>query len=259
MWGTGQLFDKAHNQNLLTEAFTGGFKACYPRMPRKESHALISEVVHTVLALGDRRLRGDISKPEQGVRRLAFYDCNYWSTTVAGKKWLADSPDFFVQFSSSLKELPPKVSKIFTTAKDCQHTCAHHTLRKAMETFWDTGMIADKGKRVGWAQDAITGSLKACYPTLPRDNVHDIVGEIMKNMTLIDELPAPMPPTQLYEVEGATDERAHTMNTVRDHAAMIVISVGVVGLLASVAIKRFQSRQFSRLAETPEEVELSSE
>merc|ERR1711963_801274 len=32
LWGTGELFDTSKNQDLLSEALTGGFKACYPRM-----------------------------------------------------------------------------------------------------------------------------------------------------------------------------------------------------------------------------------
>merc|ERR1712107_256086 len=82
--------------------------------------------------------------------------------------------NFVARFVEYLEQVTPKLT-IFDTAKDCQHTCARHTSRRSMATFWDTGMIADQSKRKEWAEDAITGALKACYPSLPLGDVYNIV------------------------------------------------------------------------------------
>lgn len=261
MWSTGQLFDNTRNGELMLEAFTGGFKACYPTMPRMDALALTNEVVRTVMKIPEgRRLRGETPHAADGLRRLAFYDCNYFSTTKVGKKWLKN---FVAEFSLYIQKAyvhTPTGPLIFNTAKDCQHTCAHHTLKRTMETFWDTGIIADQANRSAWAQIAITGALKACYPSLPRDDVQYIVSDIMGSMTLVDNLPAASPPVQLYEAVEATTEGASVriLGMISNHATAVLMSVGVVGLLASLAITRwlppmgFPNREsFLRVANSP--------
>jgi len=136
MWGTGQLFGD-DNKTLLTQALTGAFKACYPRSFRPHVLALISQVVDVVSARP--RLRRPEEKPLEASHRFARCP----DTSSAGVAWVDKFMKQFFEVLNGESNKSKKNDYFAETAKTCQHECAPMAMRKALETFWGTGLCAD--------------------------------------------------------------------------------------------------------------------
>jgi len=249
LWGTGQMFDQQNKSALLTEALTGAFKACYPRVPRAHVLVLIDEVVSVVLTsqlvvrrrleLLDHTIAEEFPGGLSGeTRRLAFHPCLGWSQTQEGQAWIDSVIKKFPQLLQSTIKQIPDAGDYFKNAKDCQHSCAAVTVRKALANIWDTGIITDEERSHEWAQEAITGALKSCYSSVPREAVFKLVGAMLESMDTLKFSPKEEKVSRLYD-EDATVVPITNMRTVSALAAIgIVLGIAMVAFGLRVFIPR---------------------
>jgi len=257
LWGTAQLFDESVRLDALHQALTGSFKACYPHPDRAFVLDLMQSVV-TGMNGGGRRLGFepvDVAEamrkaaaivdreiPEQHTdsRRLVQAACAATSAETT-----AFVNDFMTKFPTAFTEVMQQntaANQYFTqTVKDCQNTCAPAVMKISLETFYNAGFHQDAANRGALMQDAVTGSLKACYPLADRTTIHTLVGDMLANLGM----------TRLFDATVVTDFEPSVVRF--SPVAMVTagaIAAAAVAAAAFAVIRRVRHRGEHRMLES---------
>lgn len=152
------LSHEPHVQEIVIEAVTGAFRACYPFPPREEALKVAEAIV---VGIGvhpptDKTFPAGVACKNQG--REDDFPLH---------EFLNAFEDTFGQVMAT----KPELHKFFISeAKDCQQKCLEETVPMSVMTLFLTDKHNDD---VG--VDAVTGAIHSCFPGVPEDDINQLV------------------------------------------------------------------------------------
>eukprot|EP00928_Gymnodinium_smaydae_P011295 TRINITY_DN14187_c0_g1_i1.p1 TRINITY_DN14187_c0_g1~~TRINITY_DN14187_c0_g1_i1.p1 ORF type:complete len:906 (-),score=169.87 TRINITY_DN14187_c0_g1_i1:81-2762(-) len=203
LWRTGRLsLDPSKvqaSQGLLTEALAGGFRGCYPRPPVAAVHAFASKVSAAVMH-PQRRLSASDETMVMGHERRLLQTCPQQgrSSSGDGKAWV---DQFLKSFPSAFRNVAqgdPNAKNFFDNVKDCQNTCVGNSVKKAVETYMDSGMMEDPTNGQPWFLQIMIGAFRTCYPAAPRAAIEQMVTQTLTQLT---QMGMPWPTSQPQQAQ----------------------------------------------------------
>jgi len=176
------LSHESHVQEIVVEAVTGAFRACYPFPPREEA-VKVAEAI--VAGIGvhpptSKTFPEGIECKNQG--REDDFPLH---------EFLKSFEDTFTQVMAS----KPALHQYFISeAKECQKNCLTDTVPMSVMTLFLTDKHNDD---VG--VDAVTGAIHACFPGVPEEDINLLVTETSAVMLDAEAHAAKL---LKYELEG---------------------------------------------------------
>lgn len=152
------------------EAFTGGFRACYPSPPRSE----IKKLAETVF-------EGMGNPPKEGADFPQGETCE--NAEHEDDFPLKEVTTAFKDAFGEVVQKKPDVMKFFEEkALACQLPCLSETVPLAIKTLFLTNQD-DKNAMSG----SITGAMHACFPGVPSSAIESLVDETLGSLMKAEE------------------------------------------------------------------------
>jgi hypothetical protein len=218
-------------EDMAKQMLLGAFEACYPGLATTD-HAALETVMNAVVAgMGDYGsvavvpLVNPSTKDCPGKSTNEMVDLDMFSSVV--KKFGASQETVL-----NMPKYAPLKNFLSKGAFDCQEMCIQKTSTAAIMNLWQSGVFA---VHPGMMVASFTGSMKACYPSVPRDLVVGFAKDVMAAATK---------QAQAQRLDDATIP--NLLQTATSSGFMVAAFVGSALLVSALLIVKRKSQQTKR-------------
>jgi len=218
-------------QDMAKQMLLGAFETCYPGLATTDHAALETVMNGVVVGMSDYAnvavvpLENPSTTDCPGKSTNEMVDLDMFSSVVekfgASQQTVMNLPKY-----AFLKNFLSK------GAFDCQEMCSAKTSSAAIMNLWQSGVFA---VHPGMMVASFTGSMKACYPSLPRNLVVGFAKDVMAAATK---------QAQAQRLDDATIP--NLLQTATSSGFMVAAFVGSALLVSALLIVKRKSQQTKR-------------
>jgi len=158
-----------------SQSITGALMACYPTMAHGDMMGVAKTMVDLMGGPVDASKIPEIKVKSKCPGQPPKADQEMAKAFTAGVKELPK------QFGKSLAKFPELKKYLNEGVFQCQNDCSDKTIGITIINLWKSGRFGQTEGNEN-AIKALTGSLKACYPSVPRKKMLAFVTDVIQSM-----------------------------------------------------------------------------